>query len=430
MIRKFANLRVLVIDDMGAMRSAIKVQLAEMEIVNVDQVGNAEDALRMIESRVEYDVIFCDYNLNRATSGQQLLEYVKSMDVLPARTVYIMVTAEAEYGAVVSAAEFQPDDYLLKPFTAVKIRSRLERLIDKRDALQDLLLCMAKKDFERAVAESDKLIKANSKWLMDALRRKGEALLRLGRHEEAIDVFGAALAMRSDLGWAQLGKARAYFAQGKPGEAEKIANDALESNGAFILAYDLLAEIAEDAGNAALAIDQLEQASTVVPSVRRFRILAEAAYRLSRYDIARSAFELAIRRTKGSITAQESDYLLLAQTHVEAGNPKLAFQVLEAGEEMFGDTGVFGRGQASVRAQAFLKEGNVAAAKKMLVRAGNLLVHPGANLETILMGKALLASGEKEEGLKFMEEALRKKSGIRMIERVAKTALAERIGAA
>ena len=301
MISKFSSLRVLIIDDMGAMRSAIKVQLAEMDIVNVDQVGNAEDALRMVESRVEYDVIFCDYNLNRATSGQQFLEYLKSMDLLPARTVFVMVTAEAEYGAVVSAAEFQPDDYLLKPFTAVKIRSRLERLIDKRDALQDLLLCMSKKDFDGAVAESDKLIKANSKWLMDALRRKGEALLRLGRHEEAIAVFGSALAMRSDLGWARLGTARAYFAQGRLSEAEKIAHDVLESNGAFVLAYDLIAEIAEDAGNAALAIDQLEQASTVVPSVRRFRLLAEAAYRLSHFDIARSAFELAIRRTKGSL---------------------------------------------------------------------------------------------------------------------------------
>lgn len=426
MIKRLANLRVLLIDDMSAMRSAIKAQLAEMEIVNVDQTGNAEDALRLLESRQEYDVIFCDYNLNRATSGQQLLEYLKSMELLPVRTIFIMVTAEAEYSAVVSAAEFQPDDYLLKPFTAVKIRSRLERLIDRRDALQSLLLRMARKDFVGAVAESDKLITANSKWLMEALRRKGEALLRLGRHDEAIAAYASALAMRSDLGWAQLGVARAHFFAGRLDESKEIANDALEANSAFVSAYDLLAEIAEDSGNGELAIDLLEQASTVVPSVRRYRVLAEAAYRVSRFDIARSAFEKAIRKTKGSITAQASDYLILAQTHVEAGDPKLAFQVLGTGEEAFGDRGMFGRGQASIKAQAYLKEGDAASAKKMLVRAGNLLIEAGGNLETVLMGKALLASGEKEEGLKFMDIALQAGSGNRTIERIAKMALAEK----
>ena len=420
MIKRFANLRVLVVDDMSAMRAAIKVQLSEMEIVNVDQAGNADDAIRMLETRGEYDAIFCDYNLNKATSGQQFLEFIKSQELLPPSTIFIMVTAEAEYGSVVSAAEFQPDDYLLKPFTASKIKSRLERLIDRRDALQMLTQRLAKKDFAGAVAESDKLIKANSKWIMEALRRKGEALLQTGRHEEAITAYQAALAMRSDLGWAQLGLARGHFAAGGLDQARAIANDILERNGAYVLVYDLLAEIAEEQGDFETALDFLRQSLVVVPSARRNRIVAEAAYRMDNLEVARTSFEQAIRKTKGSITAQATDCLFLAQTLVDSGEPKQAFLVLEAGTGEFGDKGVFAQVQAAIKAQAYLRQNDPAGARKMLARAGNLIPEPGGNLATVFMARALLAAGEEQEGMRLLDVAARGASGSRAIQGLAK----------
>lgn len=43
-----------------------------------------------------------------------------------------MTTAEGSYERVVAAAEFAPDDYLLKPFNANNLKERLDRILTKK----------------------------------------------------------------------------------------------------------------------------------------------------------------------------------------------------------------------------------------------------------------------------------------------------------
>lgn len=47
-------------------------------------------------------------------------------------TVFVMTTAEGSYERVVAAAEFAPDDYLLKPFNANNLKERLDRILTKK----------------------------------------------------------------------------------------------------------------------------------------------------------------------------------------------------------------------------------------------------------------------------------------------------------
>ena len=67
---------------------------------------------------------------------QQLLELLRRRKILPLSAVFLMVTGETGYEQVSTAAEYSPDDYLIKPFTSQTLQTRLERILDKKQALR------------------------------------------------------------------------------------------------------------------------------------------------------------------------------------------------------------------------------------------------------------------------------------------------------
>src|SRR5487761_2507795 len=168
---RFDALSALVIDDIGAMRHALRSQLQWMGMNSIKCVADAEEALGAIEI-TRYDLILCDYNLNKTTSGQHFLEYLRHEHLLGAKTIFVMVTAEAEYAFVANAAEFAPDDYILKPCPEKKLRTRLERLFDRRNFLLPALTAMDDKNYLQVVSECDRLMTlvSNERWLLAALK--------------------------------------------------------------------------------------------------------------------------------------------------------------------------------------------------------------------------------------------------------------------
>ena len=127
--------RGLLIDDMPEMRSTMRIQLADAGLEKCDAARNVKEAVeRLTENR--YDLIVCDYNLGQGADGQQLLELVRRRQLLPLSTAFLMVTGESGYEQVSTAAEYAPDDYLIKPFTSGMLGTRLERILEKKDALK------------------------------------------------------------------------------------------------------------------------------------------------------------------------------------------------------------------------------------------------------------------------------------------------------
>ncbi|HET6787760.1 MAG TPA: response regulator, partial [Aquabacterium sp.] len=161
---QFSGISALIIDDMAVQQTTLRGQLSLLGITKVDQAMNAEDAVKLIRSR-KYGLILCDYNLNHRSDGQQMLEYLRDNDLLPADCLFFMVTAESSYTSVASATEHIPDAYLLKPITASDIEDRLKALLDKRQALLPISQKLARDDQLGAVVECDKIIAAKNRWL-------------------------------------------------------------------------------------------------------------------------------------------------------------------------------------------------------------------------------------------------------------------------
>jgi tetratricopeptide (TPR) repeat protein len=403
---RLAKLRALVVDDIQTMRQNLRTQLGQLGIEQVDQAASPDDAIKYIRGN-NYDVIICDYNLNKETNGQQMLEYLRSNNMLSPTAMFFMITAESSYDSVASTAEFQPDAYMVKPLTGGRIVDRIERLLDRQQALKPVTDRLNKKDLVGAIAECDKVMKSEPKWLIDALKIKAKAELDLGNIDAARTVYTQALNVRNDMVWARLGVARCDQAAGKLDEAKAVVQDVLEKNTQFIGAYDLLAQIAEAQGNDQEALDALNRSYNVIPSARRSRLVGDAAYRVGDLEQARTAFDKAVSHTRGSVTAQASDSLSLAQVHADAGEPTQALTVLSAAARDHQDDPNFVAKQAIIAAQAFAKLGDMTSAKNAFESAKEAAGDIRADMTTLALAKAAFCIGLDEEGSRIMSKAIK-----------------------
>ncbi|WP_050461776.1 tetratricopeptide repeat protein [Herbaspirillum autotrophicum] len=404
---RISNLRSLIIDDMPSMRQNIRMHLGQLGITKVDQAATPDEAIRFVQA-ASHDLIICDYNLNKETNGQQLLEFFRAQRMLSPTTMFIMVTAESGYNLVASAAEFQPDAYMLKPLTASKIAERIERLLEKQNALLPINEKLKRKDVAGAISECDNVLKNSPKWIVDVLKTKGNLLLELRRVDEARAVYAQALELRDDLVWAKVGLARCNIIAGQLDEAKEIIQGVLLKNTQYIEAYDLLAQIEEAQGNESEALDALSRSSEIIPSARRSRLVGDAAYRIGNLEQAKEAFDKVISHTKGSLTAQPTDLLSLAQVHVDTGDAEEALKLLSNAPKRYADSKLFLSTQSAVAAQAHVKLGNLdAAAAAFAVAAQHNAGEAGSELTSLALAKAAFAVGKDEEGARLIAQAVK-----------------------
>ena len=404
---RFDTLSALVIDDISAMRHAVRSQLHTLGMNKVSVVSSADEAVEQIKKN-SYDLILCDYNLNKNSTGQHFLEYLRNESILGATSLFVMLTAEAEYSFVANAVEFVPDDYLLKPCSETKLRSRLERLIDRRTFLMPVLKSINAKEFQAAVDECDKLLAQapDDRRKMDILRRKSEAQQALEDYSGVLETYALAATVRADAPWIMMGQARAHFALGDLSVAAEIAGELIRKNKSYVAAYELLAKIRLESDDEEGAFELLNRSSEILPSAKRFRSVSEAAYLLGKLDHARLNAESAISLSSGSMVEQPDDYLSLAQTQVDMGDQRGAIETLEKNARRHGNVGLFGVSKDAILAQAYFDAGDQDKARKLVGRASSMLANRCDSAAMTALGKAALKTGDMVLGLKLLTQAV------------------------
>ncbi len=403
----YSNLVALVVDDMSTQQTTLRGQLGMLGIGKVDVASNADEAVRLVRSK-PYGLILCDYQLNHKTDGQQLFEYLRDNDLLPAECLYFMVTAENGYASVVSATEHKPDCYLLKPITAGDIEDRLKMLLERRQALLPVNERVSRQDFTGALRECEKVLARKDRWAMPVLQIKGQSLLQLGRPDDALAVYSAVLAQKPGLIWAQLGMARAHKAANRFEEAKAMAREIIESRGgaANVDAYDVVAQSLEAQGDTQGALWALKDAAAAVPSVRRTRLVGESAYRNGDLDTAKECLAKVCAATKGSMAAQPQDTLTLSQALVDLDQPAQALALLtENAAATRGNPKLEGVAQA-IRAQGLAKTGDAAGAAVAAGKAREAMRSVRADFGTIAVAKAEIMTGRIDDGLKLLQQAV------------------------
>ncbi|MFL9924367.1 tetratricopeptide repeat protein [Herbaspirillum lusitanum] len=421
---RISSLRCLIIDDMPTMRQNMRMHLGQLGVTRVDQAATPDEAIRFAQAG-SYDLIICDYNLNKESNGQQLLEFFRTQNMLSPTTMFIMVTAESGYSLVASAAEFQPDAYMLKPLTATKIGERVDRLLEKQNALLPITEKMKRKDFAGAIVACDQVLQTAPKWMVDVLKTKGTLLIEQRRIDEARKVYDDALALRDDLVWAKVGLARCNIVAGQLDEAKVLVQDVLASNKQFIAAYDLLAQIDEAQGNEEAALDALTRSSEIVPSARRSRLVGDAAYRTGNLDQAKEAYGKVLQHTRGSLTAQPTDLLSLAQVHVDTGEADQALVLLSKVPKRYEDSKAFNSAQAAVQAQAYVQLGDTVSAEQAFATAKEAAGGEISETATLALAKAAFSMGREEEGAKLIADVVKSDHENKTLQTLARKVLSD-----
>jgi len=117
------SMPVLVVDDYNTMVRIIRNLLRQLGFEDVDDASDGVSALEKMRAR-KYGLVISDWNMEPMT-GYALLQEVRADPALAA-TPFIMVTAESKTENVIAAKRAGVSNYIVKPFNAQTLRSKIE----------------------------------------------------------------------------------------------------------------------------------------------------------------------------------------------------------------------------------------------------------------------------------------------------------------
>jgi len=119
-------MNILVVDDFSTMRRIIKNLLHDLGYQNVSEADDGNTALPMLRSG-KFDFLITDWNMP-GMPGLELLKQVRADNALSKMPV-LMLTAEAKREQIVEAAQAGVSGYVIKPFTAVTLKEKIDKIL-------------------------------------------------------------------------------------------------------------------------------------------------------------------------------------------------------------------------------------------------------------------------------------------------------------
>jgi tetratricopeptide (TPR) repeat protein len=296
-------------------------------LTRIEDASSSGQAIRMLAAR-QYDLVLCEYVLDGGQDGQQMLEDLRHHRIIQPATLFFMVTGEGNFNKVVSAAELQPSDYILKPFTADSMLERIGRALDKRQALAAIRQLLELGDHRGAIAACVEGEQAQPRYAAEFQRLRAELHVELGEPELAEPIY-AALYDSKQIHWARLGQAKCLFMRGSHAEAQAMLEELLGQNRRFLDAYDWLARTHEAGGEWSRAQAVLSEAMELSPNaVRRLRRLGEVALEAGDTDTAEKAWKQVLSKARFSEFRDPEDHARLVRVLVRKGDPVQAAAVI------------------------------------------------------------------------------------------------------
>lgn len=120
------DIKVLVVDDFRTMIRILRSLLAEVGIEAVDDAADGAEAIAKLRAGA-YDLVISDWHMGE-NGGLDLLKAIRADPALAA-TPFLMMTAESRTSLVVTAREAGVIHYIVKPFSSMALRRKIEQTL-------------------------------------------------------------------------------------------------------------------------------------------------------------------------------------------------------------------------------------------------------------------------------------------------------------
>jgi two-component system chemotaxis response regulator CheY len=117
------SMPVLIVDDYNTMVRIIRNLLRQLGFEHIDDASDGSSALAKMQER-KYGLVISDWNMEPMT-GYDLLQKVRANPEM-SDTPFIMVTAESKTENVVAAKKAGVSNYIVKPFNAQTLKSKID----------------------------------------------------------------------------------------------------------------------------------------------------------------------------------------------------------------------------------------------------------------------------------------------------------------
>lgn len=312
------RITVLIIEANQGMRGQLRTMLNNIGIATVNFAPSAGMAISRLRER-RYDLVLCEYNLGDGQDGQHLLEDLRTRDIIPLDTLFIMITGERNYERIISAAELAPNDYILKPLTPDTLHSRLVRAFEKREAFRPVYRLIEAGETHDAIEACISGRSEYARYGIDFMRLEAELHGALGHTDTAEELYREILAAKV-IPWARLGLAKMLFARKEYREAEEILTALVTENRRYIDAYDWLARTREESGRIDEARDVLASAVALSPHrIGRLRHLGNVLLAVGDHQSAERTLAEVVRKGKYSDFRDPEDHVRLVRAQLGQG---------------------------------------------------------------------------------------------------------------
>jgi len=119
---------ILIVDDYKTMLRVLRNFLLQLNFGNIAEATDGSMALQKLRQQ-DFGFVISDWNMEPMT-GMQLLREVRADDKLK-HLPFIMITAESKSENVVAAKQAGVSNYIVKPFSAETLKSKMTSVLGK-----------------------------------------------------------------------------------------------------------------------------------------------------------------------------------------------------------------------------------------------------------------------------------------------------------
>ena len=196
MVEKNKNMKILVVDDMTNMRRTIRNMLRYIGYEFIDEANDGDACIKKMRD-FQPDFLILDWNMPRM-AGIEVVQKTREGQQF-ANIPILMITAEVEESQIAQAAENDIDGYIIKPFVALTLESKIASILERRNAptefdklIQEGISLKNQEEYEKALEMLEKALEISPK---SARVRQfiGETYKKMGNIEKAEETLQEAV---------------------------------------------------------------------------------------------------------------------------------------------------------------------------------------------------------------------------------------------